>query len=313
MAKSQDFDPETASLGDFDATHTPSDAGEPPLPQDEVLSDDDPVTKPKEVKEENPVTEEVEEDKSDGDSPDLDPELASLNLPPLPDELKDDPAWIKRTSDIARGINKKVEQAKARADEAEQVLEVLKPYQHAINIIERGSPEEVVDMLRFLAAERKVDLDAPAPTLSPDSEYEYEGEQKLHARLTEAEKRTQQLEAIAKEFQQEKAEKAKQAEFDAFIAKEAPKVMGLLSKTESGWGVTKDMVAEAAKRFPDMLGDLDKAVKMAFVEEYANHKAGIHSKVKTGPEMLSSSSARGKVMPSGDPEDWSIHDINAAL
>ena len=310
MANPQGFDPETASISDFDASHTPSQAEEPPLPQDEVLTDDDPPTKAEEAAVEDPVTEEEEEEKSDGDSPDLDPELASLGFPELPDELKGNPEVYKRYLETQKGIQKVLDQAKSGKTEAEKALEILKPYQHFVDVIEGDDKAAAANALRFIAEQIQVDLGAP-PETSDDDDFEYEGERKAYQRAkAEAIK---ELEAkfgpFMQEFQQQKQEQAKQTEFQSFIDKEAPSVMGFLAKTESGWGVTKDMVATAAKQFPDLKDDLAKAVKMTFVEEYANHKAGVHAKVRTGPEMLSTSTSKGKVMPSGSPEDWTIHDI----
>jgi len=317
MAQPTKVDPEEASIHDMDSTHKPSEAGEEPLPQDEVHPDDDPVTKPVEAQDEDPVTEQDEE-KSDGDS-DLDSELASLGFPELPDELKGNPEVYKRYIETQKGITKVLSQAKEGKTEAEKALEILKPYRHFVDIIEGDDKVAAANALKFIAQQIKVDLgqvEAPddgTPAWQKEG-FEYEGEYKAYQRakadaLKEFEAK---FGPTVEEFQQQKQEQTQAKEFQSFIDKEAPSVMGFLAKTENGWGVTKDMVAEAARQFPNMKDDLAKAVKMTFVDEFAAHKAGT-TKTKEGPEMLSGSTSRAKVMPTGDPEEWSIHDIAKAI
>lgn len=300
-------DPETASVHDFDVTNASTEET-----HDEVLTDDEPVPT-EDAQVEDTATEDVEE-KSDGDS-DIDSELASLGFPELPEELKGNPEVYRRYLETQRGITKVLDQAKAGKAEAEQAAEAIKPYKHAIDVLENGSVEDVTKMLQFIAQERGVTFAPVETTPDTDDDFEYEGERKAYQRA-----KADALKEIEAKFgptfqalQAQQAEQAKQAEFNSFIDREAPSVIGLLGKVD-GWGVTKEMVAAAVKQFPDLKDDIVKAVKMTHFEEYANHKAGIQAKVKKGPEMLTSSTSKGKVRPEmNDPESASVHDIYALM
>lgn len=307
---------ESASIHDMDATvEAPEDFRE----DDDGLTPqpDPPATKADEEKEES---EQDEKDESEAETPApdeadaLDPELEALGFPALDPELAKDEAVTKRYLETQRGIAKVLDQAKAGKEEVAKQIETLTPYVKYAQAFEDDNLKSAA--YEALGRELGITARPSVPTDLP-GEFEYESDTKVYEKaVADAEARA--LEKFEKLYgadlqalRADREAQAKQKEFESKVEKESKSVIGFLARTENGWGVTKEMVAQAMREMPDV--DPAVAVKRCFPDEYAAHKVAkaTGAVTKKGPEMPSGSgsASRGKAMSDKHPLDASIHEI----
>lgn len=338
-ATKTDFDPLDVTVHDLDPGKAVSEAADEPLEQDKVLEDDDPTgtVKPSEKEEE----EETDDSQADADSAektadgaaDIDEELAALGFPALDPKLASDPDVAKRYHETQFGIQKVLRQTQEAKAQVVSDLDTLKPYIGYIDALD--NPATKVQAAKTLLAELKID---PADLLpettraqyqaqvsnddlpevwngQPPQDYQealsiglqYPGE--LAAYRAAVRSMESRLGPELQELRDAKTKAKAETDFNALIEAEAPRVIGYLAKVESGWRVTKEMVREAAKQFPQFKDDLPRAVKAAYPDEFANHKAGAVAKAtgKKAPEMVDASSSASRADTAGlpeDPQDW---------
>ena len=332
----EEYDPLNTAVTEFDPTTDPEvELGIKPAPEatpdasakpDPAAQDQPDLDPPDSEAAETPADETGD---ADGGELKPDEELAELGFPALPADLAANPDIAKRYHETQFGIQKVLRQQQDIKGELEKYTEVTSLLENPATV--REAFEKLAQVAHMttgvdpLAAYRsgatqgrEDEIDLPGDwedakytvadyKEATDLGFQYPGEYRAYKL---AEKRFEErFGAIDKEREQTRA----QAEAQTFLDSEAPKVMGYLAKTEQGWPVTKDMVAAALKQFPNMRDDLPRAVKMAYADEFAAHKAQavLKAQGKEGPELLTKggSSSRGVVLPEIDIETISTVDL----
>jgi hypothetical protein len=323
----EEFDPLSISPADYDLTTGSEGQGEPePEPAEAEPTTEDTT---------EPEAQAEEPEDADGVESDVDADLAELGFPALPPELAEKPDIAKRYHETQYGIQKVLRQQQAIKNDLmdlDTFVEGIKTpettqdgFDFLVNYIRDVTGIDVTTKYRSGSnrQESTYEEDLPAGwdgfTLA-----QYEEAQELGCEFPSeyrtAKKLEARMEAKFKPYEQERELSRTQSQAQAFLDTEAPRVIGFLAKTENGWGVTKDMVAQAIKEFPNLKDDLPKAVKRTFPDEYASHKAAAVLKAQgtPGPELLTKggSNSRGVVL---EPLDYDadstdlIHKIAANL
>lgn len=107
------------------------------------------------------------------------------------------------------------------------------------------------------------------------------------------------------------AAEQKKAE-EAHLDRVAPETIGYLKKIIPGFEVTRDMVGEAIKRFPDLRNKPASAVRMLYGEKIGEHIAKLRANREIPSEMIDAGgAARGQAPKS--PEDYKAADAIADL
>lgn len=287
--------------------------------QDIIHPDDDSATKAEETDEdaEKPEETPAEEETPAPDEADaVDPELEALGFPALDPELAKDEAVAKRYYETQRGVAKALGQVKAGKEEVQQQIETLTPYVRYAQAFQ----DDTLKVAAYEALGKDLGIttgEAQLVQTEFGSEADYQGDlQKVYEKakadaLREFESRYGE---DLKGLRASREAEAKQKEFESRVEKESKSVIGFLARTENGWGVTKEMVAQAMREMPD--ADPAVAVKRCFPDEYAAHKVAKATAAipKKGPEMPTGSgtASRGKAMSDKHPLDASIHEIAEA-
>lgn len=335
------YDPMDISVHDMDATYDPetgvhseNDEETQTDPEDGRDSgDEDPnadITEDGDDEEGKTESDESKSNQADGGDED-DEELKELGFPALPEELAANEEISKRYTETQYGISKLLRQQQEVVGNlrkyetlAADLTDISNPelaqnaYKHIGEIIEKEFGVKVLGTSQVQSQQTPQisDVDgwdenqhlweqagltkADYAEAVIEGVADYPGEYKAFKRaVSKFESRFEKIE------QKDKAAEALKAE-QAFLDQEAPRAIGFLAKTENGWGVTKDMVSNALKQFPNMKGDIPKAVKMTYPDEFANHKAQaiLKAQGKEGPEMLTKggSGSKGTVLHRIDPD-----------
>lgn len=312
---------EDADIHQMDSTVTPPEDFRDEDAQDIIHPDDNSATKPDE--EEDAEKDEKDESGEATPAPDeadaLDPELEALGFPALDPELAKDEAVAKRYYETQRGVAKVLEQAKAGKEEVQQHLETLTPYVKYAQAFE--DPNLKVAAFEALGKELGITgIAAPAQAVATEfgETDDYKSDLQSVYNKAKADAKAEALSEFEAKYGPDltalratREEQVKQKEFEAKVEKESKSVIGFLARTENGWGVTKEMVAQAMREMPDV--DPAVAVKRCFPDEYAAHKVAkaTGAVTKKGPEMPSGSgsASRGKAMSDKHPLEASIHEI----
>ncbi len=273
-----------------------------------------------EVTEDTPEAEAKTDESDDGGDIEFDPDavLREMGFPDLPEDLQT-PEIKRRIAEQQQGVMKLVDKHRQALTEIEQSKEAI---ESVVGKLQAYS--DFVDALANKATARTAWLELGKQlerehgiTLTDDyyveSESETPAEDPSKSALDAFEKK---YGSILSELAEDKQRQKQEAAIEQRVNEVAPKVIGFLAKMESGWGVTKDMVRQAAKEMPSLFEDDPvKAVKATFPDELANHKASVVAKKveKKGPEMLDSQTSRGQVLPDGfkdkDPADLTAEEI----
>ena len=252
------------------------------------------------------------------------------------DALKDHPDLAKRAKEQFKGLAKKEKQLSER----EQNLAGLIHYGQRLadaNSFEDTIAQIVNEMAQHhgrpaqeIATRLASRLTPSAPVEEEKPSFEVESDYKVFdaaktaaekiadAKANQAKEQAKQelLEALGvkpDEFRalmdEVKAKRAQEAE-NAWVEKHAPAIIAKAEKAEGWKGVTKQMVLQAKKEFPNE-EDHVKALKKAFPDRYAKARLAAQSQ-KKGPEMTpTATSARGKT-PAKPLHEWTTADIIAA-
>ena len=155
----------------------------------------------------------------------------------------------------------------------------------------------------------------PATTQEAVSELEFvtDAERLAYEKATEAEKRAMDLEARLSRFEKEQENARARAEQEAFVDSVAAKVAKQAEKSYSGFKVTREMVAEALRSFPQLKDAPLEAVAARFAKELYAHaaKSSRELSAKRGPDMLPKVQGRGAAVKSA--EDYTAADALAEL
>lgn len=250
----------------------------------------------------------------------FDPEtlFRELNIPidSLPEEART-PEMERRIANFAYGIQRLVEQQKQAKEQLTILVESLEPYG---NLVDRlANPATAKDA--YLELGRRLERELGV-TLGVD-EYDYlatadEDENDISSVKAAALAAIEEKYGVTlKELQEEHEKRQAEARLREKIDKVAPTVIGYLKRTEAGWPVSKDMLVEAARQFPQIFEeDPARAVKAAFPDSLAEHKAKLVASktAKRGPEMPKSQGAKSVPIPKGkNPDELNIHELYETL
>lgn len=144
----------------------------------------------------------------------------------------------------------------------------------------------------------------PATTQEADSELEFvtDAERFAYEKATSAERRAMDLEARLSRFEKEQESARARAEQEAFVDSVAPKVAKQAEKSYSGFKVTREMVAEALRSFPQLKDAPLEAVAARYAKELFAHaaKSSRELSAKRGPDMLPKVQGRGAAVKSAE-------------
>lgn len=263
------------------------------------------VTKEPEVEEESATTDEVpDEPETEEDLPLRERlKLDDNVLEALPEEART--RWDQQVAGLEKIDNKLTELAAhtVRLTNWEEALSNPDTAQDALLQLEANLKEKGIDMRSVFGK--------PTETTDNAPEFELESDQKLHASAVATAVKQAKTELLAslgynpsdvKALLDERAQAQRDTEFQSYVNGLTPRVAARAIKTE-GWTVTKEMVATAAKESPDLIKtDPIKALKKAFPDEYANHKASKATE-KEVPTMVDGGTTRGIEIPT-DPMQY---------
>jgi len=155
----------------------------------------------------------------------------------------------------------------------------------------------------------------PATTQEADLDVEFvtDGERLSYEKANAVEKRQMELEARIARFEKEQENARARAEQEAFVDSVAPKVAKQAEKSYSGFKVTREMVAEALRSFPQLKDAPLEAVAARYAKELYAHaaKSSRELSAKRGPDMLPKVQGRGAAVKSA--EEYSAKDALAEL
>ncbi len=243
------------------------------------------------------------EEEAEGDEEDEDTDASDSDETPqdgdditfdskIKDALKDKPELLKRLDQHEKGARDLHHQVKgseymifdspvdkfAGAFELMAKARNLEPEQFATDILKALGKEPVSTQ----AKEDDWDPFEMSYEELREKGYESAREVLLERQNRELDARLAKVEQISVKAEAEKREAAERQRQDDRIEKQSKSVASRL-KAEAGWDVAPKKVAAALKQFPTL--DPIQAVKAAYPDDYANHRAGISKRIKKGPNM----------------------------